>query len=282
MKIQFNFIHKNREKNLQGHDHGRETNYIEKLAINSGLIHISSELKIIIGTISLIVCLLSPYSITAILVAVAMIFFTMYYGKIRWQNYWHMLLIPATFILLSGIVLLIEFSDVKSGLLSIYIVKGYMVITNANLKNAVIISIKAFCCVNCLYMISLSTPMYEIVRVLNKCRVPEVVIELMYFIYRFIFILLDTYHNMKNSADTRLGYMNRKNSYRSFLGICSNLFVISFQKASKSFDAMEARCYRGRLQFLEVERPIKKAQMIKTFIYFLILITSLVMERRYS
>jgi cobalt/nickel transport system permease protein len=128
-------------------------------------------------------------------------------------------------------------------------------------------------------MISLTTPLYELIGILKRCKVPEIVIELMYLIYRFIFILLETYHNMRTASDTRLGYVNLKRSYYTFFGVCSNLLVIAFEKASKSFDAMEARCYDGKLIFLEKEKLITTKQFRYVGIYFVLIIVCLVMER---
>jgi energy-coupling factor transporter transmembrane protein EcfT len=89
-------------------------------------------------------------------------------------------------------------------------------IMKESIRAAMLISTKAMCSITCLYMISLSTPVHEIIGVLYKCKIPKIMIELMYFVYRFIFILLESYHNMKTAADTRLGYINLKRSYDSF------------------------------------------------------------------
>lgn len=273
--MQFHPVHKYRKH----HSHGKQTFDIDFLAVNSGLAYVNPQLKMLIGISSLIMCLMSINGVVALIVAIVMVVITLQYGKIKKYVYCKMIVIPFWFILLSGLVLLVDISTHKIGFINIPIFSGYLSITKENLKTAIIVSLKAFCGMNCLYMISLSTPLNEIISVLKKCKVPEIMIELMYLIYRFIFILLETYNNMKIAADTRLGYINLRRSYQSFFGICSNLLVISFQKASRSFDAMEARCYNGKIQFLEKNKPVTARQIGLAVSYFIVIITMLLIER---
>lgn len=272
--MQFHLRHKKKV-----HNHGKQILDIDQIAVTSGLEPVNAELKMLVGLSSLILCLLSKNGMTAIIAALVMIVITLHYGRMKLDNYCHMLLIPASFIVLSGIVLLINISSDKMGYFAIPIFSKYLSVTKASLKTASLVTIRAFCSINCLYMISLSTPIYEIIRVLKKCKVPEIVIELMYLIYRFVFVLLEAYHNMKLAAETRLGYINLRRSYQSFFGISSNLLVIAFKKASRSYDAMEARCYDGKLQFIENKKKVTIKQIGFTAFYLLVMIIMLIVER---
>jgi cobalt/nickel transport system permease protein len=227
----------------------------------------------------LVICIASDYYPVSILIAMAMIGCTIYLGKINVQTYLRILVIPFTFILISGIVLLVELSKVKLGYLDIPLFGGYCSITKTSIHSTVSVSVKALCSVTCLYMISLSTPLYEIIGVLKRCKVPEIIIELMYLMYRFIFLLLETYHNMKVSAQSRLGYITLRRSYQSFFGICTNLFVIAYNKASKSFDAMEARGYDGAITFIEKKKPVSKKHIVIVGFYFIMLFTVLALKK---
>lgn len=258
--------------------HNHRTLDMDYYAVKSGLAYVNPDLKFWSGIISLLLCLLSR-GFVSIVIAATMIRVILYFGRINAKEYWHLLLIPFTFILLSGIVLLVDISKVDEGIVSILMLHRYLVITWESLLTAVQISTKAMCSVTCLYMISLSTPMYEIIKVLRKCKLPEIMIELMFLIYRFIFVLLEAYSNMKTAAKTRLGYINWRRSYQTFFGICTNLFVIAFQKASRNFDAMEARGYDGNLKFLESEKPASKNQLAICGGYFLVIIILLTAER---
>jgi cobalt/nickel transport system permease protein len=261
------------------HSHGNRTLDMDQYAVKSGLAYVNPDLKLFVGVISLILCLLSERGITSIIIAGIMIGFILYFGKVKVTDYWHLILIPFSFILLSGIVLLIDVSQNRMGFIDIPLFNHYLVITEYNLNMSIKVSVKALCSVTCLYMISLSTPMYEVIGVLRKCKVPELVIELMYLIYRFVFVLLESYNNMRTAADTRLGYINWIRSYHSFFGISTNLFVIAFRKASQNFNAMEARGYNGSLMFLEEEKYVTKKHLFISGVYLLFILVILVIER---
>lgn len=62
--------------------------------------------------------------------------------------------------------------------------------------------LKALGAVSALYMMTLTTPLSEIIAVLRKAHVPKLIIELMNMIYRYIFIMIDTHSRMKNSAES--------------------------------------------------------------------------------
>ena len=120
---------------------------------------------------------------------------------------------------------------------------------------------KALGAVSALYMMTLTTPLSELIVVLRKAHIPKVIIELMNMIYRYIFIMLDTHSRMKNSAEARLGYVDFKTSCYSFGQVASNLLIVSLKRGTDYYNALESRCYNGDLQFLEEEKPIRKTQV---------------------
>lgn len=68
---------------------------------------------------------------------------------------------------------------------------------------------RALGAVGCLYFLSLSTPVPELLDALRRARVPEVVGDLAVLIYRYIFILFATFRSMRDAAASRLGYAGR-------------------------------------------------------------------------
>lgn len=131
---------------------------------------------------------------------------------------------------------------------------------------------KALGAVSALYMMTLTTPLSEIIAVLRKAHVPKLIIELMNMIYRYIFIMIDTHSRMKNSAESRLGYCDFKTSCYSFGQVASNLLVVSLKRGNNYYNALEARCYNGDLQFLEEEKQVKAGQIVMAVIFIIILL----------
>lgn len=116
---------------------------------------------------------------------------------------------------------------------------------------------RALGAVGCLYFLSLSTPVPELLDALRRARVPEVVGDLAVLIYRYIFILFATFRSMRDAAASRLGYAGPVRSLRTTGRVYGGLLAHSFQRAQACFDAMESRCYDGGIRFLTREKPVR-------------------------
>ena len=134
------------------------------------------------------------------------------------------------------------------------------------------IILKAFGAVSAMYVVTLSTPVCEIITELKKLHIPGIFIELMYLIYRYIFILFDAVHKMQDSGKSRLGYTSFKASCRSFSMMLSNLLIISLKNSRNYYNAMEARCYNGQLEFYTEKKALTRPQATLTLIYFIFFI----------
>ena len=95
---------------------------------------------------------------------------------------------------------------------------------------------------------------------LSQLKVPEVMISLMYLMYRYIFVLLETYQGMKVAAESRMGYAHYWKSIRTTGLVYRNLLVKSYEHAMHNFDAMESRCFDGQVKFLSKEKAKRKSK----------------------
>lgn len=105
--------------------------------------------------------------------------------------------------------------------------------------------------VSCLYFLSLTTPMAEILSVLGKLKLPPLLIELMSITYRYIFVLLETADQIYIAQASRWGYATWKTSYSSLGQLLSNLFSKSFYNSKMLYMTLSSRCYTGQLQVLD-------------------------------
>jgi len=104
--------------------------------------------------------------------------------------------------------------------------------------------------------------MPDIIGVLRRVRCPDIIIDLMYLIYRYIFILLSLHDDMRNAAKSRLGFKDYHTSMRSTGKIYANLLARSYQFASRNFDAMESRCYDTGIRFLISRINVTSMQIV--------------------
>ena len=103
--------------------------------------------------------------------------------------------------------------------------------------------------------------MTDILEVLKKLHLPALIIELMLLIYRFIFVFLETASAIMTAQESRLGNRNFRTRIRSFGGMGAALFVLALKRANALYDAMESRCYDGRIRVLSQERPPRKKEI---------------------
>ena len=203
----------------------------------------------------LVLCVASPSPWVPLALALIMAFLTVW-GGIRFHDYLALLSLPAAFLLLSGLALLWDYVPVMDGVAAIPLWNGWLVVTAAAQVRARLVMARALGAVSCLYFLSLSTTMPEILSVLRRAHVPSVMTELAVLIYRYLFVLLSVYQSMKDAAASRLGYSGFARSIRTTGSVYGNLLATSFRRSGACFDAMESRCYDGEIRFLEREKPV--------------------------
>ncbi len=197
----------------------------------------------------------------SLFIAVSMAALTVGTGRVPLRYYLSLMAVPAVFILLGTVALLAEFSTVPLGLLDVPLGRWYLCVTPAGQRAALLLISRAFGAVSCLYLLSLSTPMHRIIAALRRAKAPALVIELMYLIYRYIFVLLQTQHQMQVAAGARLGYRDARTALKTTGAASLNLLFLSFRTSADCFAAMEARCYDGEIAFLESDQKLRAAEL---------------------
>ena len=231
-------------------------------AQTSQLNKVNPMLKFLSVVILMILGIVSKSPLVGGLLVLLMMGLTIVGGGLPWHIYVHLLLLPISFILISGLALLFEVSQTAIGVINIPLGSWWITISHhAQVQTMLIIS-RALGAVSCLYFLSLSTPMTELIGVLKRLRCPDIIVELMYLIYRYIFIVLSMYYAMRTAAKSRMGYVNYHANIRTTGNLYSNLISRSYRYAAKNFDAMESRCYSNEIRFLEREKPVKAQHMI--------------------
>lgn len=229
---------------------------IDVQAQASRLNKVNPLLKFLTVLILMILCVAAKTPLVGLFLMIVVPVLVVCAGRLALSKYIRLLSLPLSFLLLSGLALLFEVSANASGAVHIPVFGVWLCVSaKAQLQTTLVIA-RALGAVSCLYLLSLTTPMAEIISVLRRLRCPEIIIELMYLIYRYIFILLSMYHTMRNAAKSRLGYINYRTNLRTTGSLYSNLLSRSYRFAGRNFDAMESRCYDTKIHFLESRKPV--------------------------
>ena len=224
---------------------------IDMLSQTSHLNKVNPSLKFGVAFLLMLLCVASSGPASGIFLAITVPVLLVFIGGLEFHEYIQLLALPLSFLMLSGLALLFEIGAVQTGVLNFRAFGlWFCVSTESQMQTSLVIS-RAIGAVSCLYFLSLTTPMSSIIGVLRRAHCPGVIIELMYLMYRYIFILISGYHTMHSAAKSRLGFADYRKSLRTTGMLYSNLLIRSYNHARKSFDAMESRCYDTGISFLE-------------------------------
>jgi len=232
------------------HEHSQPFE-IDMLAQASRLNKVNPALKFGVVLLLMVLCVASPGPASGVFLTILVPVLLVFAGGLKFHDYIQLLALPVSFLMLSGLALLFQIGSVQTGAFSIRAFGlWFCVSTESQIQTSLVIS-RAIGAVSCLYLLSLTTPMSSIIGVLRRAHCPGVIIELMYLMYRYIFILISGYHTMHNAAKSRLGFSDYRKSLRTTGMLYSNLLIRSYSHARQSFDAMESRCYDTEIRFLE-------------------------------
>jgi cobalt/nickel transport system permease protein len=213
------------------------------LAQISRLKSVNSMLKFWTLFSLMVISVTSRNPCTGLFLTLTMFMFAVSVSGVSVRHYVQIMVLPVSFLLIGGLALLFEMTSGPTGVLNINVFGLWFSISQkAQLQTALVIS-RAFGAVSCLRVLSIMTPMPDIIGVLRRARCPDLIIDLMYLIYRYIFILLSLHHEMRSAAESRLGFRDYRTSLRATGRIYANLLARSYGFASRNFDAMESRCY---------------------------------------
>lgn len=219
---------------------------IDDYAYKNKLYKVNPNKKFIIGMLLLILSLINPFNYISLLIIALMSFVIVVIAKIELKDYLHFIKIPLTFLIISIMMILLNFSHNKEIFLySIKIGNLYVGVTNESLKSAMHLFFRALSCLTCIYFIMLTTPFYQLIFVFKKLHLPDVVLEISMLMYRFIFIFMEEVSDIRKSQELRFGYINLKNGYNSFGLLVSMLFKRMMIRYDEMSIALDMKLYDG-------------------------------------
>jgi cobalt/nickel transport system permease protein len=204
--------------------------------------------KVLFSMITLFLAVASKtYAIHSI-IFVGMTLATLFIAGIPKRIYFNLLLLPVFFIILGIIPVLMEVSHTYTGFLfDIKLLNTYLGITKQGLASTLTIILRSMAAVSCLYFMALTTPVNDIFELLKKIRVPHILIEIMYLLYRFIFVLIDASMTIYYAQSARLGYSSIGASFKSLGKLASMVFIKAYNNSQALYVSLISRGYTGEL-----------------------------------
>lgn len=230
---------------------------IDTLSYQSKLRYVNPTLKFTYAMGTLLLCVCTRWVPVALVVLAVNSYIIVVGGGVKAKRYVQYLTVPVVFLLLSVASIVVNVSALPLDLLALPIGDWYITVSTASLTQGVQLLCTALSSVTCLYVLSFTTPMPDILGVLGTLHCPALVMELMLLIYRYIFVLLEVAHEIGVAQASRLGQRDYKTSVKSFVALVSAVFIRAMKKSTALYDAMEARCYDGTLHVLQETVPAK-------------------------
>lgn len=240
---------------------------IDKLCYNSKLRYENAGEKFAFSIITLCICVISRSVAVAGIVLAVMGILTVCKGGVPVLRYLRFFIIPLAFLVLSTAAIMVNIKRTPMDLFAVPLGDWYITSGRHTFIYAVQLIVTALSAVSCLYFLSFTTPMPDILEVLRKLRCPKLMIELMMLTYRFIFILLSTAESIMTSQNCRLGNKDYKTALKAFGMLCSVLMLRAVGRADKLYNAMEARCYGGEVRVLSESRPPDRKVIMAIFVF---------------
>ena len=179
----------------------------------------------------------------------------------------HLMVIPAGFVLLGSLSVVLELNP-EHPLFSLNTGAIIFGVGAAGLQQGLLILFRSFSGIAVLYALVLNTSISDMIYVLRKLKVAEVVLDLMVLVYRNIFILSDTAQRIYIAQKSRMGHRNLKTSLRSTAQLGGSAFVLSGVRTEQLFHSMESRGYTGRIHSLPAEWETGKKFILVSVIMF--------------
>ena len=217
-----------------GHTHALEL--VEQTARRSPLSEMSPGAKVLLCLAGLLACVTARSLVLVLL---------LWGTALALRRYLRLLALPGTFLLLGALALAADLGPVPGDVLALPVPGGFLSVTEAGQRRAALVTLRAFGGVSWMYALALTTPMAQLLELLQRWKLPKTLVELMFLTYRYLFLLWGLLETMSQAARCRLGWHNFSAGVRTSGAAASVLLVRSLGQARRSLAAMEARCWRG-------------------------------------
>jgi cobalt/nickel transport system permease protein len=112
------------------------------------------------------------------------------------------------------------------------------------------ILIKAWLSMLSLILLSSTTKFSELLNGLEQLRLPKVMVMILSFMYRYIFVLVDEVIRMKQARDSRNFGGKRTWQLKTIGNMVGTLFIRSYERGERVYGAMVARGFDGETRTL--------------------------------
>lgn len=235
---------------------------------NSLIHHADPRLKFLMMVIYIFVVVLVPYQFNRYLFYLAVIPVTFaLISRVSLFHYVSKLAKVYPFVFLISIF--IPFLPTQNS--SVFHI-GFLNIYETGLHKFLLINGKAALAMLMSIILTTTTEFHFLLQGMEKLRVPTIIILILSFMYRFIFLLIDEAERMSMARKSRYIHLPLMKRLRAMGQQIGMLFIRTFERGERVYQAMEARGFRGEIHTLNELRWQRRDTVFFTLFSFTLVI----------
>jgi len=146
-------------------------------------------------------------------------------------------------------------------------------VTHSGIQVLVNVLIKSWISILSLIWLTSTTRTTHLLYALERLRFPHVLVTILSFMYRYLFVIADEMIRMKQARDSRHFGSGRLRQLRTVGNMIGTLFVRSYERSERVYTAMTARGFDGQVRVLDTLK-LKKADVLFGLSLGLILVST--------
>ncbi len=123
-------------------------------------------------------------------------------------------------------------------------------VTQSGLFILINIVFKAWLCILSLILLSATTKITDLLKGLQRLGVPRVIVLIISFMYRYIFVVVDEMMRMRQARDSRNFGGKRWHQFKTIGNMIGTLFIRSYERGERVYAAMLSRGFDGEMRTL--------------------------------
>ena len=204
------------------------------------------------------------------------------------RSYLVLAVIPLTLSLLSGISLWHYFQKLSKLYPMIFFITfilpfipdkgtpvlsfGWIHLYQTGLNNFLMINIKSILIIFMSIVLTTTTDFNLLLKALEKLRIPGIVIILLAFMYRYIFLLIDEDERNFFAYQSRHIRLSLRGKIKSLAKQIAVIFLRTFERGERVYLAMEARAFTGKIFTMgQLHWGVKDTIILGVYLVFLVL-----------
>ncbi|HHY73959.1 MAG TPA: cobalt ECF transporter T component CbiQ [Bacillus bacterium] len=228
---------------------------LDTMSYKSHFRNIAASYKIIFTFLLVAITYISHVPVQ-LFVFVGVVVFLLCFAKIPILFLCRWLVVPSLFLLISMPALVIGVSQMSATdndvLFPIITMKHWQFyISKTGLQFAYSIICRAISVFICVFALFITTPFNEILQALHKIGVPQVLLDVLVSMYRFIFIFFQYVAELNLVVASRLGNLTWKRKLHSVGLVVVQLFFKTFEKYKRMTFVVESRGFTDRFFYPE-------------------------------